>query len=56
VAILHVDDLITLASHIIQLKRPKLELEKKIEMYNLEYLYYCLGVKFEKNRLPIPLS
>jgi len=50
VAILYVDDLIILASHVTQLKWLKSELEKEFEMSDLGELRYCLGVEFERNR------
>ena len=50
VAILNVDDLIILASNVIQLKWLKLELEKEFEISDLGELHYWLGVEFEKNR------
>ena len=44
------DDLIILASNVIQLKWLNLEPEKKSEMNNLGELQYCLVVEFERNR------
>ena len=50
VAILYVDDLIILASNVIQLKWLKSKLEKEFEMSYLRKSYYCLVMEFEKNR------
>ena len=45
----YVDDLIILASNVIQLKWLKSELEKKFERSDLEELHYYLGVEFKRN-------
>ena len=50
VAILYVNDLIILASNVIQLKWLKSELKKEFEMSDLGKLHHCLKVEFEKNR------
>ena len=50
VAILYMDDLITLANNVIQLKWLKLEVEKELEMRDIGGLHYCPGVEFERNR------
>ena len=50
VTIPYVDDLIILASNVIQLKWLKSQLEKEFDMSDLGELYYCLGVEFERNR------
>ena len=50
ITILYVDNLIMLASNVIQLKRLEAELEKKFRMRDFLELYYCLGMGFWKNR------
>ena len=44
------DDLIILASNVIQLKWFKSEFEKEFEMCNFGELHYSLRIKFERNR------